>query len=223
MNIYYIYNDDHQILLNKYFLPSIDKYNNFLIPIGEKFNNNIKNVEFGTLDFKRLMLDKINYIIHLISNNSNPFIISDTDIEFFDSIKIDITNSLFSKPDIVFQQEGYMNGANAGINTGFMLISPNNKVLDFWQDIKIKMNSYKKNEFINEQLIANENKQSLKYKCFNKKIWNWTIDNTIPIYKIKLHHANCAKNVDEKLDKLNLFRDMRKKNQWYSDLFKKST
>jgi len=205
-------NESHKLLRDKYFLPSLEKYNNFLEPQEYYVINDV--CDFGTTAFRNLMIHKTEWILSLILDNHIPFLVSDVDIEFFGSIALDVNAPLNAYKDIVFQKEGSNCGGVAGVNTGFILINPNNNIFNFWKIIYDNLKNYPKDDFINEQILTNENLDKIKYKKFSQTIWNWTINKNISISQIKLHHANCASSLDEKIEKLELFRSMILNNSW---------
>lgn len=208
MNIYYFYDKKSQCLVDNYFLPSIKQFNNQLQPIGMELSS-VENSDFGTLGFRSIITNKVKHIIDIIKNNINAFIISDIDIEFFGSIQKYIEN-IPDDIDMIFQNES----GSEKINTGFIYIRPNEKVLEFWNDVLKQLESFNPNEFINEQKIIDKKlkiNNEIQYWTFPIVVWNWTLSNKPPD-NIVLHHANCATNIADKIIKLNNVRNYIKNN-----------
>lgn len=197
MNIYYFYDTKTEYLVNNYFLPSLKKYNPALNPMGKRLIN-IDESDFCSLGFRHIITDKVEKVIKIIESETNPFLVSDIDIEFFGSIKPYLEN-ISSDTDMVFQAE-----ANNEVNTGFIWIKPGTNVLSFWEKILARLNSFDKTKFINEQILINKHivSSNIKFSTFPNNIWNWTLSKNPP-KKIVLHHANCTRNIYDKIKKLN--------------------
>jgi hypothetical protein len=209
--IYCFVNDEHRILLDNYFIPSFNKHHTHIDIVVRKFDTVVSDNTFGTIGFRKLMIEKVEQVMDLIRNNTDSFIVSDVDIEFFDSIH-NIINILDKKSqDIFFQQEHQPQDKQ--VNTGFIFIKPNSRVANFWSTILDLIKNYPLTSFFNEQQAINISKDTINWGVFDRTIWNWTMPK-INIAWIKMHHANCTKTVDEKIDKLNRFRLMKQNNNW---------
>ncbi len=202
-NLYYFHNSYHQIMVDEYFLPSFKQHHtNEINLIGVNFEDSTEKSLFGTEQFKKLTLEKINKIINLIEfkTNDNKFITCDSDIQFFGDIYEIINNFSDKNYDIVFQKEK----KDEGVNNGFMLITPNQNSLNYFRKISsllIKTTDSR----TNDQLIGNEILHMVNYTTFDETIWNWSQGGLNK--SIKLHHANCVSPVEEKIKQLNLVKE----------------
>ena len=186
--------NDNQILLKKLFeksilhcIPDIE-----LIPIEFKYK--VTNSDFGTIDFRNLMLEKTKvikeYIYSNIKNNSE-ILISDIDIIVYN----DFTHLLrLDNIDILFQKERQ----NGGINTGFIYLRCSQKTYELWNEVEYQLINYDPSKFINEQKIINDkiNNYNLIYKLFDDRIWAFSNKNKPD--NILLHHANCTAPTNNK-------------------------
>lgn len=195
MKILIFWNEHQKKLLNQYFLPTFYKFNknDFELVLIE-FETKTTNSIFGTIDFRKLMFEKVEKLINFMGNLKSDefFIVSDIDIQFFGQIKSEIDDNVKLDYDIVFQKEQ----KNEGINTGFMLIKNNKNVISFWKKILLDLKNHPSGVFINEQKLANDYKDDLKWNVFDDKIWNWSQGGLKK--NILLHHANCVITIEDK-------------------------
>jgi hypothetical protein len=202
-NLYHFYNSHHQIMVDEYFLPSFKQHHTYEINlIGVNFEDSTEKSLFGTEQFKKLTLEKINKIINIIEfeNNDNKFITCDSDVQFFGNIYDVISDYSNKNYDIVFQKEN----KDGGVNTGFMLITPNQNSLNYFKKILSLLNETNDSR-INDQLIGNEILYMINYATFDETIWNWSQGDLKK--SIKLHHANCVSPVEDKIKQLDLVRE----------------
>ena len=192
-HVIYFYDDNQKMLKEtfeltfKYFMPNIE-----MKPIKFDYKSNSSN--FGTLDFKNLMIEKILKGREYIQNNfGNIILISDIDIIIYNNFEHLL--NLEEEYDIIFQKE---NKKKNCINTGFILLRCSQKTLDLWDNVFNIFNNFKKDQFINEQEIINNiiGKSNLKWKLFDDKIWAFS-NNPMPS-NLYLHHANVTKKNSNK-------------------------
>lgn len=203
-NLYYFYNSHHQILIDKYFLPTFKKYNKKGINlIGINFEKSINKSLFGTESFKRLGAERVGKIIDLIKKEEKgkQFIISDVDIQFFDDVYETINEFANKQYDVVFQKES----KNEGVNFGFILITSNENSLNYWEKVLSTLNNPTTGGWVFDQSIGNENLNMINYTTFDETIWNWSQGDLKK--HIKLHHANCVSPVEEKIKQLELVKN----------------
>lgn len=186
---YYFY-DDNQAMLKDTFEMSISHAmpNVELRPI--KFNYKSKSSNFGTLDFRNLMLEKVSRVKELIQSHidsGDNILISDIDIIVYD----DFTHllKLDDNSDILFQKE-HRNGGNDTINTGFIYLKCSPKTLQLWTEVEQRMKAHSEGEFINEQKLINDiiSQHTLQWGLFDDSIWAYS--NSPKPNTILLHHAN---------------------------------
>jgi len=197
IKLYYFWTKNQEELLNNYFLPTFLNHNkeNFDL-VGEEFSNDYDISHFGSVGFKKLIIQKVKAIINILDNSleNEFFVVSDIDIQFFDSIYNTIIEYMNKNKDIIFQKENY--GSDA-INTGFMLIKNTKQTKEFWIDILNDLKSSDENFFINEQALANLKLDQISSDTFNGTIWNWS--QGLLNSKIILHHANCVATTQDKI------------------------
>lgn len=208
MDLYYFWNDAQKLLLEDYFLPSLQKTQKKIHPIGIEFETKSKNSDFGTLEFRNLMLEKTKHLIELTHTKKEAFLVSDIDIQFFDDISPELNEAIDKNVDITFQKELQ----TTGINTGFMLIQPTERTCNFWLKITTALTVYPKDQFINEQYFANQFIGDITHNTFDKKIWCWSQGglywHSPETKNIKLHHANCTKTMQDKIYQLNFVKKL---------------
>jgi hypothetical protein len=158
-----------------------------LVPI--KFDYISQSSNFGTLDFRNLMLEKVSKVKELIFENialETELLISDIDIIVYNDFARHL--NLNDGYDIIFQKEN----KDGGINTGFIYLKCSQKTHDFWQLVEHKMKNYHSEQFVNEQAIINNeiHATNLKWKLFDNEIWAYS--NQPCPRTIVLHHANCT-------------------------------
>ena len=198
MRLYYFWNDSHRILVDEFFLPTLREHNGHLAVFAMRLPDSSTGVvRFGTREFQQMMIKKAELISDLISDNDEPFIVSDVDIQFFGSIQPELDLALSAEKDVVFQIEP------GGVNTGFMLIRPSKRVLGFWREVaKVLRNT--SNQFLNEQELVNQKLRMIDYGRFGPRIWSWYMGRMKS--DILLHHANCASDAAEKVEQMNKVR-----------------
>ena len=104
-----------------------------------------------------------------LENSNNKFITSDSDVQFFGNIYDVISDFSNKNYDIVFQKEN----KDGGVNTGFMLITPNQNSLNYFKKILSLINETNDSR-TNDQLIGNEILYMINYTTFDETIWNWS-------------------------------------------------
>lgn len=188
MKCIYFYDNNQEILKEtfedslKYYIPDVE-----LLPI--KFNYLSASSNFGTLDFRNLMLEKVSRVKEIILQNievETEFLISDIDIIVYNNFSDHlILNNYY---DIIFQKEN----RNSGINTGFIYLKCSQKTHNFWELVEKKMQEYCSGQFVNEQAIINNeiNNSNLKWKLFNDELWAYS-NQPVP-ENVLIHHANCT-------------------------------
>ena len=212
MNIYYFWNEEQKILKH-IFEKSLESHSYLnLKPI--ELTTKISTSNFGTKDFRKIITEKIDKILQYVfpENINNPFIISDIDIQVFQSFEHILKQ--YNNVDIVFQKEN----RNGGINTGFMLIKNTPITLNLFKDTLSILMSAPKDKFVNEQgiiqeLLYHENYKNMKRYLFPNEIWAFSNSPMPNIKTIILHHANCTSpsenesSLEKKIKQLNYIRN----------------
>jgi hypothetical protein len=156
-----------------------------LIPIEFVYKASTSN--FGTLDFRKLMLEKVQRVKEYIKAHIGEVVlISDIDIVVYDNFQHHL--EMNDSTDIVFQKID----ANGGFCTGFILLRCSDKTHRLWTDIEIGMSQFDENSFINEENILNKiiGNYNLNVKLFDDSMWSFSISPKPE--KIYIHHVNCT-------------------------------
>ena len=180
--------DDNQVRLKKVFEYATAHYCPHLNLIPMKFDYQSKSSNFGTLDFRQLMLEKVVKMKEIIKSRigtNSEILISDIDIIAYDNFEDAL---VLGDKDILLQKENQFNG----INTGFIYLKCSEKTYRFYEAIEQGMRAYPEDQFINEQAIVNHiiHNSDIQHSLFNDDIW--AKSNPIMPEKIKVHHANCT-------------------------------
>jgi len=162
-----------------FFMPHIE-----LIPI--KLRYEAQTSDFGTMDFRQLMLEKVREVKEYVFKHMHEnleIIISDIDIIVYENFQHLL--SLGPDEDMILQAEN----SEGNINTGFIYMRCSEKTYNFWKHIEDEMVSFKSGEFVNEQAIVNRDIRSseLKWRLFESSIWAYSNEKPSIVY---LHHAN---------------------------------
>lgn len=186
----YYFFDTNQIMLKECFelslahaMPTIE-----LHPIEFTYKSSSSN--FGTLDFRNLMLEKVcrvKDIIHSHIADGTKILISDIDIIVYK----DFTHLLHldDDMDILFQNERRTFKTN-NINTGFIYLKCNTATYNLWAQVEHQMKTFNAEKFVNEQAIINLiiSSHPVRWALFDNSIWAFS--NLPKPATIYLHHAN---------------------------------
>ena len=185
----YYFWDKNLITLKNSFELTLNHFNENISTVPIEFEYNSTSSNFGTLDFRNLMLEKtikIRDIIKSGMSEGEEILISDIDIIIYGNIESEL---LLLDKDILFQKEN----KQGGVNTGFIFLKCNEKTLSLWEDTILQISNFNKDSFVNEQFIINNiliNHEDLKFGFFNDSIWAFS--NSPMPNNILLHHANCT-------------------------------
>ncbi len=211
------FTDSHVPLYEKYFVPS---YNTYLKDDFELYESHYEQVcekaSYGTPGFGETMIGKLNHIIDYIDlNDENPLVFADCDIQFFNNFKDDIINEL-DDYDIKFQDDILV------VCAGFFICKQNQKILNFFNDIRKTLVDTVKNGMDDQQLInlfLRTNKHPLKHGVLSRdkyftvasanggKQWNGS-DFNIP-KTILVHHGNWTVGLENKFKLLEYVKNNR--------------
>jgi hypothetical protein len=148
MKLYSFYTESHNVLLNEWFLPSLK--DNYELVLKKYPQVGDPKQKYGTVEFNRSMLYKVDLIIEAIKENwGSIFIYSDVDVQFFQPTESIILKEIKGK-DMVIQRDTWYGKVCAG----FFAARGNEKNLRLWQDIRnVLKNRLKDRE---DQQILNE-------------------------------------------------------------------
>lgn len=218
IRMYALYTPSHEVLKDKFFLPSIKDDFEIVLEFCEQSCSSAKFMQEGWTD---TTMRKVDLIIRAIQENwGNVFIFSDVDIQFFEPMQ-DIILELIEGKDIVMQR----NNPEGVLCTGFFACRANEKTLRLWQDVKKTM-----------QLSESYSDQNSFNKCIKKRskknpydiAWDYLPETffgggTLTAYKgylwkpgmdlpipdgIVMHHANWTNGVKHKIAQLKYVRKL---------------
>ncbi len=205
IKLYSFYTPSHEILLKKYFLPSIkDDYNVIIKKISEQ---SCSTATFYSQNWYLAVANKADLIIDAIKENWGDFFIySDVDIQFFKPTKPYITHIMNTNTKLDLLGQASIPGRTI-VNTGFMVIKANSRSLSLWKDIKYHLLTYKTNGdqyYLNKLLTKHKIKHAVLPPTFYLPpgvLWAPGEQLKIP-HDIILHHACWTKGIENKIKQL---------------------
>lgn len=214
MKIITFYSDSHYNIYNDYFLPSYKNYLSQNKLITKKINQISPTGEYESEGFDNVMVEKINFIIENIDiNEKTELVYADCDVQFFKNFSVEMGDN-----DILFQDD--FNAYCAG----FFIAKQTQKVLDFFVDVKEKFIKEKNGKIHDQNIINmmfNEGYNKIK-KDFLPNDNFWTVafstqgqqwygqDIEVP-KNIVMHHANFTVGIQNKINLLNLVKQIYEK------------
>jgi hypothetical protein len=214
VKLYAFYTPSHKILVDQWFLPSVQDDYEMVIEFHEQECESGNFMDVGWLD---AMHRKVDLIIRAIEENwGKIFIHSDIDIQFFKPTKAMIM-ALMQKKDLVIQRDS----PQGGICAGFFACRGNDRTLKLWKDIKKRMLETMQSG------KPEHDQKALSYFLKLKPcpvVWDflpveffnagtltgkgWMPGRILPIpHNIVLHHANWTVGVANKIAQLKYVRD----------------
>lgn len=208
MKIYTFYTDSHDILLNKYFLPTVpDEFE----VIVEKFPQDCESGNFMQSGWFDTMTKKVNYVLKSIEECwGGEFIHADCDVQFFKPFKKDILSQL-DDCDVAAQQD-----EKNELCCGFFICKANKRTKNLFEEVKRLMSNK-----TNDQVVLNSIKNNyVKSKTLDHRYFSvvqylqkeyiplWTPEIKIDIFdkNIIMHHANWTIGVENKIKLLDTVR-----------------
>ncbi len=197
-----IFWNENQRVLKDMFVESMQLHMPKMEVVPFEFKTKVSSSNFGTLEFKELMKEKIHTIQdYILEHDGETVLVSDIDILVY---KPFTELMCLNEVDIVFQKEE----RSHGINTGFYLMKCSTRTYDFWKQVEIKMKLTDREKFINEQRVVNTiiDSSGLKWSVFPDTIWAFS-NKPMPD-NIYLHHANVTRadetksSLEKKIDQI---------------------
>jgi hypothetical protein len=132
IKMYGVYTPSHEVLKDKFFLPSIQDDFDVILEFCEQTCSSAKFMNEGWIE---TTIRKVDLILRAIEENwGSIFIFSDVDIQFFCPIQNTILMCMQDK-DMVIQR----NSPSGVLCSGFFACRANEKTLRLWTDVKEKM------------------------------------------------------------------------------------
>lgn len=209
IRMYALCTPSHEILRDKYFLPSIK--DDFEVII-ENANQTCSSSSFMSQGWTKTTIKKVDLIIKAIHDNwGSFFVFSDLDIQFFQPMEETIT-TLLGDNDLIIQK----NCPSGVLCTGFFVCKANEKTLALWSDVKkIMENNPEQSDQItlNQCIKRNSAKNPYDVKWDYLPITffgggtltgtSWFPGKKLSIPKgIFMHHANWTKGIKNKIAQL---------------------
>ena len=211
MKIYTCYTESHKILLEKYFLPSAEKFN--LEIVIKKFDQDCPSAEYKHDGWLKTMTNKAEYFQQACNENIDQyFLYTDCDVQFFGDPSSTVEEELDGY-DIAFQDDVHPHVGRNTYCAGVVACRGSKSVSDLW-DIIIKSLYTAKNNYDDQDTLNNLINDSVKHKLLSHKFYTvaqttkklWNNDDTefqIP-NDILVHHANWTHGVKNKIKLLEL-------------------
>jgi hypothetical protein len=206
MKLISYYTETHEILVNKFFIPSIKEEDNFLLKIKKGIQQS-KDGNYFSEGFNITTRDKIQFLCdELKQSNENDFVLfSDVDIIFIKPINEYLKN--YQQYDAVFQK-----GYNF-LNTGFFMLKNTKKIRDFFNNAVNEIPKYHDDQVaINKMIVRSD----IKYTTFDDRILNpaaligkkvWAGEKFILPDNTLVFHACWCAGVENKIKMLEYARD----------------
>jgi hypothetical protein len=228
MKLYALCTPSHEVLRDKYFLPSIQDDFDIII---ENVDQTCSSAQFMNKGWTKTTIQKVNLIIRAIHENwGEIFIFSDVDIQFFAPIK-KIIIDLMKDNDLIMQK----NCPDGVLCTGFFACIGNERTLALWTAVKSTMI---KNKSQSDQISFNQcikrhsktNPYGVKWNYLPNIFfgagtmsaypgYNWTVGKTLNIPdSIVMHHANWTKGIKNKIAQLKFVKNSVAKSERYSQV-----
>lgn len=214
MKLYALYTPSHEVLKDRFFLPSIQDDFEIVLEFCEQ---TCPSAKFKSKGWTKTTIRKVDLIIRAIKENwGSVFIFSDVDIQFFCPIQNTILMYMTDK-DMVIQK----NNPSGVLCSGFFACRGNEKTLRLWEDVKRKM---EQDDSDSDQISLNRcikrNSKKNPYGIawdylpdtffgggtLTGYLWKPGMSLFIP-HDIMIHHANWTNGVKNKIAQLVYVRD----------------
>ena len=200
MNLACCYTPSHERLIDQHFKPSVESTR--LIVNAKTLPQQSETGAFQSDGFQATCLAKVGYILEVLAANldGSPFIFSDVDVRFYGDPTADLMR-LLGDSDILFQDDG-----PAGACTGFMVMRPNPRVLEYWRKVSEWMRDTNQldqdaaNRLLETHFAPAWGLLPERYWTVGRKgvVWN-PGDPITPPADLIVHHANWTVGIENKL------------------------
>ncbi len=217
IKVYAFFTPSHRVLVDEWFLPSLQVLNEFEI-ILEEWEQSCPSGAFMQQGWMETMHRKVDLIIRAIEENPGKiFIHADVDTQYFAKFA-DLIEQEMMNCDIAFQREN----PQGDLCCGFFACWSNERTLALWRWVKEVMDEKRNDQVcINDNLLG-VNAFGVKWKrlpenffgaaTLEHKNWNtnlWQVGASITVPKDpRMHHANYTIGLPNKMAQLKLVRDI---------------
>ncbi len=209
IKLYALYTPSHKILLDEWFLPSIqDDYEVIL----DYHDQECRTGTFMQTGWTKTTRRKVDFIIQAVKDNIGKiFVFSDVDIQFFGKTK-DIILKLIKDKDMVIQRN---DPSGRMACSGFFACRGNKRTLKLWQDVKAYMIKSGKSDQAALNYVLRKT-PSVVWNFLPVKFFGggtltgriWEPRQKLPIPDdIIMHHANWTTGINNKIAQLRYVRD----------------
>lgn len=217
INLYTYYTPSHEILLKDWFLPSLNKLDEFNIIIEK--HEQIEYLRYYTDGWTKLMLIKIDLILKALEENKNSiFVYADVDIQFFRKFK-DILFEGHKTHDILIQNGAPDYYEPGYACPGFFSCVSNEQTIKLFKQIKeLMLDKNICDQIAINKLLTETNPLNIKWTYLPRAFLAgtsagdssyWLPDNDLVIPEgIILHHATHTKDMKDKIAQLVYVQDI---------------
>lgn len=211
MRIYASYSDSHRLLLERHFLPSIPPGFDVVL---RKHKQLCPSGVFNSNGWDAAMEEKVRFRLDAIENETEPFILCDVDIRFY-NFGVGEALAWAASADLLCQDDG------AELCSGFMILRRSPLVRDLFLRVLSTLRNVGR-----EQPALNVAIQSMFAFRAGKLprdrfwtaglvdgVWDGQAPITPPAPSMVMHHANWAMGVERKLAMLDAVQAMRQAGQ----------
>lgn len=210
LNLYTFYSKSHAVLKDDWFAPSIQRINDNL-NVTIRFIDQLGNGNYGTKEFNRTMLDKIDLIDDAIKENwGGIFVYADIDIQFFRPFS-NIIREMLKKYDMVIAKDSPQGTCCAG----FFAARANRQVQKLWRNVRqlamrtpARDDQWALNSFLRKTHPCPVSWTYLPKEFFGGGTLtgkNWEPGKSLPVpHNIIMHHANWTVGLPNKIAQLQL-------------------
>jgi hypothetical protein len=215
VKIFACYTPSHLPLLDRHFLPSLPSglggtgnptlFLNTKVLLRELPQCSATGA-FQSDGFQATCLAKVGYILEVLASRlatacaAPPFIFSDVDVRFYGDPTADLLQ-LLGNNDIAFQDDG-----PAGACTGFMVMRPTSRVLEYWRKVSEWMRDTNQldqdaaNRLLETHFAPAWGLLPERYWTVGRKGGTWAPgDSVAPPADLMVHHANWTVGIANKM------------------------
>ena len=203
MKLFAVYTREHAVLKDDWFLKTLkDPFELHLKDIGSLGSD--RSV-FGNEPWLKAVRIRHDYYRHAIEQNQGEtIIVCDLDIQFFGRCLPTIERAMEGR-DIVFQSENWP--FKGRVNSGFVCVRCNPQTLALYSEVGDT--AFEKLPIADQtalNALLAEDKDRVRWGIFGNRIWAKS-QGSEPPYGVLLHHANCTRGVEDKIEQLRWARD----------------
>jgi Nucleotide-diphospho-sugar transferase len=211
MKLFCVVTPSHQVLYERFFLPSLDT-NAF--ELHAHFLEQAGAGDFLADDFKNCIRFKLDKITESIQENPDAIVVwSDIDIQFFGLRPSHILSYFDSEEDFVGQR---LSRSTEEVCGGFYAIRCSPKMDEFFNDVReLTRKETGGNEQDAMNLALKTSRIRLNWRLFGLEFYSRTQGVRIPFNAV-LHHATCVSSKDYINQKVLLLARLQNFNHWSS-------